>query len=153
MPTKTKKLTKKQTEFIKLVQGIIGRLNDYDKIETILLKNGFKDTNGGGYKTVFRKRGYDYCVKVWHHSWGWEEDSYRVPKILENHFVHPIYKNRRYLIQPWIKGNYSDNVYKKPVRRLPTEVMDSLYDIRDDNIRVRGNREVVIDFCYGRAKC
>jgi len=153
MPTKTKRLTKKQTEFIQLVQGIIGKLNDYDKIEAILLKNGFKDTNGGGYKVVFRKRGYDYCVKVYRHSWGWEEDSYRVPKLLNKHFVHPIYKNRRYMIQPWIKGNYSYYDYKRPVRRLPTEVIESRHDIRDENIRVRGNREVVIDFCYGQAKC
>lgn len=151
MPTKTKKLTNKQSEFVKLVQQTVGKLTNYHDIERVLISNGFKEVNAGGYKTVYKKRGYDYCVKVWHSSWGWKQDSYKVPKLLRHHYVHPLYKNKRYLIQSWIKGKYSDYGYKRPVKKLPCEVTNSIYDVRDDNIRVHDNREVVIDFCYGTA--
>jgi hypothetical protein len=90
-------------------------------------------------------------VKVWHREWGWKEDSFKVPKLLRKHYVYPLYMNKRYLIQQWINGESSDYGYKRPVRKLPYEVRNSMYDIRYDNIRVYGNREVVIDFCYSDA--
>lgn len=147
MPTKTKTLSAKEKSFVEFVKGIIGRHRDHDKIAEILKKNGFKIVNSGGFKTVFRRKFDSYCVKVWHHSFGWESDSYKVPEPLRDHFVHPIYLNKRYLIQKWVSGKFSGYGYKKTVKRLPEELMNSCYDVRDDNIRVDGNREVVIDFC------
>lgn len=153
MPTKTRKLTIDQNKFVEFIKGIIGRLKRFSAIEKVLEENGFREVNSGGYKSVFKRTNDEYCVKVWHTDWGWKEDSYKVPKLLENHFVHPIYKNKRYLIQKWVKGRFSDCGYTKPVKKLPDEILNSGYDIQDDNIKVDGNREVVIDFCYSDATC
>lgn len=147
MPKKNKRLTAKEASFVEFVKGIIGNRRDHYSISEVLRKNGFRIVTSGGFKTVFRRKRDSYCVKVWHHSSGWELDSYKVPELLRDHFVYPIYLNKTYLIQKWIGGKFSGYGYKKPVKRLPEELMNSCYDIRDENIRVDGNREVVIDFC------
>lgn len=144
----TKKLTPNQSKFVKLVKSIIGRRKSYEDIENVLCANEFVIVNSGSYKSVFKRPGDNYCVKVWRYEWGWKEDSYKVPKLLKNHYIHPIFKNTCYLIQKWIKS--STYGCKNPIKKLPSKIRDSLYDIREDNIMIYGKREVVIDFCYDR---
>jgi hypothetical protein len=102
----------------------------------------------GGYKDVYKRKDDNFCVKVYQETWGWREDSFRVPDLLKKHYVYPIHKNKRYLIQPWIEEPHSLYGYKKKVKTLPEKVLNSAYDVHCENIRVHGDREVVIDFCY-----
>lgn len=145
---KSKKLTPEKKSFVEFVKSVIGSQKNIYKIRDTLESNKFELVGCGEYKNVYKRKNDNFCVKVYHESCGWQEDSYRVPALLKKHFVYPIYKNRRYLIQPWIKGRYSPYGYKKNVKTLPHEVIDSIYDIRPENIRVHVDREVVIDFCH-----
>jgi hypothetical protein len=145
---KPKTLTPDEQSFVEFVKSVIGLRRNPDNIQTALESHGFILLKSGGYKDVYKRRNDDYCVKVYQETWGWREDSYEVPDLLKKHFVYPIYRNKRYLIQPWIKQPYLLCGYKKKVKTLPDEVINSMYDVHSENIRVHGDREVVIDFCY-----
>jgi hypothetical protein len=142
-----KKLTSEEKSFVKFIKSLVGRRNVYT-IGDALKSRGFKKVNEGGYKDVYKRTGDKFCVKVYQNEWGWQSDSYNVPDSLKDHFLYPIYNDKRFLIQPWVKYNYSENGYgKRKVQTLPVNVFLGGYDVKEDNVRVYRNREVVIDFC------
>ena len=145
-----------QKKFVNRVNRIIGKLKHYYQIQDALLQNGFKKKAEGGFKAVFKHSDYGYCVKVWLNPYGYMSDSYHVPEEIKHHFVHPIFKNKRYMIQKWIKRKASEGGYRSRIKTLPKKhrfEWENKYDVWTDNIRVDGDREVIIDFCYQSSEC
>ena len=137
-----KTLSKKEYELIKSVRSKIGKTVSRKKILKILRENGYIWVNSGGYKIVYRQPKGEYCIKVYRRLGDWKEDSYIVPKGISEHFLHPIYKNKRYMIQPWAK--------KTPgvkIKRLPDVVYNYVCDLHNENIKIHKDREVIVDFC------
>lgn len=126
------------------IESVIAKLRykrKYKHIRRILIDEGFRYITRGGYKAVFKKPGVNYCVKVFVNESAWRVDCYRIPKELKKYYLVPIYQNKRYLIQKWARQTSRKNIIE-----LPDRAYDFL-DVCDDNIKVDGNREVVIDFC------
>jgi hypothetical protein len=115
------------------------------KIRSTLRKMGYYYVDSGGFKTVYKKKAEPVCVKVYRTPYGWQDDSYKVPKTLSKHYLHPVYKTKKYIIQEWANGK---KLPKGKVKYLPSQlIMTERYDLRDDNIRIHNGKEVVIDFC------
>ena len=145
--TSKKKLTPEQKAFIRSVKSVIGTTRSLNKIVSKLMSRGYMKVAEGGYKNVLLRDGDKYCIKVYKEKNDWMEDSYIVPKEISKYYVHPIYINKLFMIQRWVKKAVKFD--KTKAKKLPKSYVNTYnYDLHSDNIKYDGHRQVIIDFMY-----
>lgn len=119
-----------------------------EEIHWAVAEMGYKNINSGQFKRVYKKpRDNNYCIKVYKDLWGWKEDGYNVPEDIKEYYLHPIYANKKFIIQPLAKRS------GRAIKKLPEKVKKLWqYDIYRQNIMVYDDREVIIDFCNHAVK-
>ena len=145
----SKSLTFEEKLYIKSIKSLIGKTKDVDKIVTSLKERGFVQIDSGAYKYVLRRGDDPYCVKVYRYDTSWEYDSFKVPRHLSKYYLHPIFINKQFIIQKWAEKKW--NLNKKDVKKIPNDFIKKNYwnyDLHCANIRIDGNKEVIIDFCH-----
>lgn len=142
-----RKLTPKQAKFVRSIQKIVGKTDDIPSIITTLTQRGFVMVDYGAYKNVYLKESDNYCIKVYRDTFGWKNDSYEVPECLSKYYIHPIYSDKRFIIQRWVKE--AKTFYKTKIRKIPKKILkNDSYDLHCHNVKYDGHKQVIIDFCY-----
>lgn len=141
-----KQLTLEAKQFIRSIRSLIGKATTVKEITSLLKERGFIRVDDGAYKYVYRRGDDPYCVKVYRNRYGWKHDSFKVPKHLSKYYLHPVFVNKRFIIQKWAEP--AKNLKKKELKKIPKTVANSGYDLHGGNIRIDGKREVIIDFIY-----
>lgn len=137
-----KELSASEKKVISSIRSKIGKSRNCKTICNALIEDGYLRVGGGGFKIVFRKPRKKHCVKVYRDSFGWVDDSYKVPKVIEKYYLFPIYQNKSYMTQKWAKKTKG-----MKIKKIPDNVLNLGFDLHDDNIRIDGDRQVIIDFC------
>jgi len=147
MASNKKKLTPKQREFVRSIKSMIGEARSLNKIASLLQSHGYIMVDFGAFKKVFRYPGDKYCIKVYKNDTDWMEDSYSVPEHISKYYVHPIYIDKRFMIQKWVEQ--AAKFDKTKVKKIPRSIIKRGYhDLHINNLRYDGHRQVIIDFMY-----